>query len=172
MKPGMGWPLGITIILGATIAANIVVMRIANDDPAFAVEPDYYRKAVQYDSTMAQQRANISLGWGIVTALDPIGDGTHTRLAVQLLDASRSPLPGARVAVMARFNARANDTLTAVLDEEAPGRYVTTLPIARPGEWEVRVDASHGSQHFSASTRVTAVLGVAVGRPVPGESTP
>lgn len=161
MKPGMGWPIGVVVILGATIAANLVVMRIANDDPAFAVEPDYYRKAVHYDSSMAQQRENLSLGWGIVTSLDPIGDGTQTRLAVQLLDASRAPLTGARVAVMARFNARANDTLTAVLVEGAPGAYVATLPIARPGEWEVRVDASHGSQHFSASTRVTAVRGVA-----------
>jgi nitrogen fixation protein FixH len=172
MKPGMGWPLGITAILGATIAANLVVMRIANDDPSFAVEPDYYRKAVQYDSTMAQQRENLSLGWGIVTALDPIGDGTRTRLVVQLLDASRSPLPGAQVAVMARFNARANDTLTAVLAEHAPGTYVTNLPIARPGEWEVRVDAAHGSQHFSASTRVTAVRAVAANTGAPAGSPP
>ena len=29
-------------------------MRIANDDPSFAIEPDYYRKAVTWDSTLAQ----------------------------------------------------------------------------------------------------------------------
>lgn len=168
MKAGMGWPIGVALILGTTVAANIVVMRIANDDPSFAVEPDYYRKAVMFDSTMAQQRRNISLGWGITTAIDPIGDGTHTRLAVQLHDASRYPLGGARVAVMARFNARANDTLTAVLVEEKPGTYVTTLPIAHPGEWEVRVDASHGSQRFSASSRVMAVKALAVNTPATG----
>jgi hypothetical protein len=58
---------------------------------------------------------------------------------------------------MARHNARANDTLTAVLTEAAPGMYSAELPIARAGEWEVRVDASHGSQRFSASSRVHAV---------------
>lgn len=157
MKPGMGWPIGVAVILGATVAANIVVMRIANDDPSFAVEPDYYRKAVHFDSTMAQERTNLSLGWGVETQIDSIVDGTHSRVTVQLRDASASPLPGARVAVMARHNARANDTLTAVLQEEAPGRYVAQLPIARAGEWEVRVDATHGSQHFSASSRVIAV---------------
>ena len=157
MKQGMGWPIGVAVILGATVAANIVVMRIANDDPSFAVEPDYYRKAVHFDSTMAQQRENISLGWGIQTQIDSIGDGTHTRLTVQLRDASSYPLPGARVAVMARHNARANDTLTAVLTEAAPGMYSAELPIARAGEWEVRVDAAHGSQRFSASSRVNAV---------------
>ena len=157
MKSGMGWPIGVATILAATVVANIVVMRIASDDPAFAVEPDYYRKAVQFDSTMAQQRQNLSLGWGFDAAIDSIGDGRQTRLAVKLRDASASPLPGARVAVMARFNARANDTLSAVLTEEAPGTYVTTLPIAHAGVWEVRVDATHGSQRFSTSARVNAV---------------
>ena len=157
MKQGMGWPIGVAAILGTTVAANLVVMRIANDDPSFAVEPDYYRKAVHFDSAMAQQRANLSLGWGIQTQIDSIGDGTHTRLTVYLRDALSSPLAGARMAVMARHNARANDTLTAVLTEAAPGMYRAELPIARAGEWEVRVDASHGSQRFSASSRVHAV---------------
>lgn len=157
MKPGMGWPIGVATILALTVAANIVVMRIANDDPSFAVEPDYYRKAVHFDSTMAQQRENVSLGWGFDAAIDPIADGKRTRLSVRLRDASASPLPGARVAVMARFNARANDTLTARLEEQTPGTYVTTLPITHAGEWEVRVDATHGSQRFSTSARVTAV---------------
>jgi nitrogen fixation protein FixH len=161
MKSGLGWPIGVATILAATVAANVVVMRIASDDPSFAVEPDYYRKAVHFDSTMAQERQNLSLGWGFDAAIDSIGDGRRTRLAVRLRDASASPLPGARVAVMARFNARANDTLTAILREEQPGTYVTTLPIAHPGEWEVRVDATHGSQRFSSRTRVTAVGTVA-----------
>lgn len=160
MKKGMGWPIGVATILSCTVIANVVVMRIANDDPSFSVEPDYYRKAVNFDSSMAQARENLSLGWGIDTRIDSIGDGAHTRLSVRLRDASSSPLPGARVAVMARFNARANDTLTAQLTEESPGTYVAMLPIARPGEWEVRVDATHGSQRFSASSRVSAVRAV------------
>lgn len=160
MKQGMGWPIGVTTILALTVAANIVVMRIANDDPSFSVEPDYYRKAVHFDSTMAQQRANLALGWGFDTAIDSIGDGKHTRVSVALRDASAAPLPGAHVAVMARFNARANDTLTAVLEEQTPGTYAATLPIAHPGEWEVRIDATQGSQRFSASSRVTAVRAI------------
>ena len=163
----MGWPIGVVTILASTVVANVIVMRIANDDPSFAVEPDYYRKAVHFDSTMAQERENISLGWGIETRIDSIGDGRHTRVAIRLRDASSYPLPGARVAVMARFNARANDTLTALLTEESPGTYVTTLPIARPGEWDVRVDATHGSQRFSASSRVSAVRATVAMRTAP-----
>jgi|APMI01.1.fsa_nt_gi nitrogen fixation protein FixH len=161
MKPGMAWPIGVAVILGATVVANIWVMRVANSDPAFAVEPDYYKKAVNFDSTMAQERANLTLGWGVATSIAPIADGKATRLTVTVRDAQAAPLTGARIAVMTRFNARANDTLTAVLTEETPGVYAGALSIAHVGEWEVRVDASRNGVKYSASSRVNAVHAVA-----------
>ena len=45
MKPGAGWPIGIAIVLAATVVGNLVMMRVAGDDPSMAIEPDYYRKA-------------------------------------------------------------------------------------------------------------------------------
>ena len=50
-------------VLALTVAGNLWVMRIANADPSFSVEPDYYRKAVDWDSTMAQRARNEALGW-------------------------------------------------------------------------------------------------------------
>lgn len=160
MKSGIAWPIGITAILGATVAANLFVMRLASNDPAFAVEPDYYRKAVQYDSTMAQERRNLALGWQATTVLDSVTAGTATRVRIQLHDAGAAPVTGATVSLMARFNARANDTLTATLMEGAPGNYITTLPIRTPGEWEVRIDAVRDSARYTTSQRVVAVRAI------------
>lgn len=157
MKPGVLWPVGITAILCSTIAANLFVMRLANDDPAFAVEPDYYRKAVLYDSTMAQERRNLALGWRTVAHLDPIGSKAETGIRIVLHDSVGQPLTGARVALMARFNARANDTLTAVLTEQVAGTYAARLPIRTPGEWEIRIDAIRDHARFSVTRRITAV---------------
>lgn len=157
MKSGIGWPIGIVCILSATVIGNFAVMRIAKSDPAFAVEPDYYRKAVEFDSTMAQERRNLALGWKVAATMEPITETDSARVIVTLRDAESNVLGGAQVAVMARFNARANDTLTAVLTEQAPGRYETTLPITHAGEWEVRVDATHDASRWSESQRVFAV---------------
>ena len=55
MKRGMWWPIGITTVLATTVAANLWVMRLANEDHSFAIEPDYYRKAIMWDSTLAQE---------------------------------------------------------------------------------------------------------------------
>ncbi|HEY0931603.1 MAG TPA: FixH family protein, partial [Gemmatimonas sp.] len=150
------------VILGSTVVANIAVMRIANDDPSFAVEPNYYAKAVAFDSTMAQERRNLDLGWGVETFIDSLVAGQPARVVVKLKDAAAAPLAGAHVVVMARFNARANDTLTAVLHEDTAGLYSAALPIVTPGEWEVRVSATQvpsaavrDTARYSVSTRVT-----------------
>ena len=157
MKAGAGWPIGITAILGATVAANLVMMRVANNDPSFAVEPDYYRKAVFFDSTMAQTRRNRDLGWSAQTVADSIVPGRPTRLRVLLRDEAAQPVLGAQVAATVLFNARANDLTTTTLRDEGAGVYTTSVPINTPGEWEVRVNATRDTSHFTSSTRVTAV---------------
>ncbi len=157
MKAGMGWPIGIVAILGASVAANMVMMRIANNDPSFAVEPDYYRKAVFYDSTMAQTHRNLDLGWDVQTSADSIVQGKPTRLRVVLRDERARPVLGAVVQATVLFNARANDLTTATLTDEGTGVYSATLPINAPGVWEVRVNATRDTSHFTSSTRLTAV---------------
>lgn len=157
MKAGMGWPIGIIAILGASVAANMVMMRIANNDPSFAVEPDYYRKAVFYDSTMAQTHRNLDLGWDVQTSADSIVQGKPTRLRVVLRDERARPVLGAVVQATVLFNARANDLTTATLTDEGTGVYSATLPINAPGVWEVRVNATRDTSHFTSSTRLTAV---------------
>lgn len=164
MKPGMGWPIGVIVILAASMAANILMMRIANDDPSFAVEPDYYRKAVLYDSTLAQTHRNLDLGWGVQAFADSIARGRPTRLRVVLRDERAQPLLGAVVDATVLFNARANDLATATLTDEGAGVYSATFPINTPGEWEVRVNVTRDTSHFTSSTRLTAVRATGSGR--------
>jgi len=153
MKPGMGWPIGVGVILGATVVLNLVVMRVANSDPSFAIEPDYYRRAVQFDSTMASERRNVALHWSATAMMTEGHDGTDRLLTVTLLDRAGQPVRGATVHVGALFNARANDVRSATLVEAAPGRYNGHIAVTYAGQWEVRVDAVRGADRFTASTR-------------------
>ena len=153
MKKGMGWPIGVAVILGATIVSNIVVMRIANDDPAFAIEPDYYKKAVAFDSTLATERESLALGWTATSTLVMgRGDGEAT-LTVVLDNAQHQPVRGATVTVVALANSRSSDRHAASLREVAPGRYEAAVAARIAGQWEVRIDAVRGAEHFVASTR-------------------
>lgn len=136
--------------------ANILVMFIAKADPAFAVEPDYYQKAVTWDATMEQQRLNASLGWQATGMLALAAPGTPGRVSVSLVGPGGTPLTDAVVSVEAMHNARASQRYEASLTPDGAGGYAAPLDAHRPGEWEVRVTATRGSERFTQSLRIQA----------------
>jgi len=156
MKRGIGWPIAVTAILGATVAANIWVAVIANDDPSFAVEHDYYRKAVQWDSTMMQARENERLGWRIEPKFGPVGARDGSTLSVTLTDSTRAPIRDAKIDVTAFFNARADSVFHAEL-RDSGSTYDAKLPIRHIGAWELRFDVHRGRERFTNTARIDAV---------------
>lgn len=156
MKRGTGWPIAVTAVLVVFVSANLWMMRLAGDDPAFAIEPDYYRKAVAYDTTMAERRRSAALGWSASTSIAAGAARGESILTVSLADSTRQPIDDAAVTVTARFNARANDVQSATLHRSAAGRYDAPLAVTHAGEWEVRIDAVRGAEHFVTSTRTVA----------------
>jgi len=157
MKRGLGWPIGVAIILALTVGANIWVAVIANDDPSFSIENDYYRKAVGWDSTMEQMRENARLAWHVESAFDEFTAKDGATLHVKLSDASGTPIRGATVRVAALYNARAGQILQGSMSADTPATYALHLPVTHPGEWEVRLDIHRGSDRYTSSVRLEAV---------------
>jgi nitrogen fixation protein FixH len=158
MKRGTWWPIGITAVLATTVAVNVWVATIANDDPSFAIEQDYYRKAITWDSTLAQARQNEKLGWHLTPALGPIGSNGGARLRATLTDSAGVPISGAVVKVSAVRVARANQVHELTLAAAEPGSYDAQLEARWPGQWELRFDVKAGSTHFTEVARVEARL--------------
>jgi len=150
----MWWPISLAGVLAATVAANIWVAVIANDDPSFAIEPDYYRKAVEWDTTLAQGRHNASLGWRLTPTMGAIAADGSTLLSAQLTDSAGSAISGAVVRVIALAVARASDVHDVTLAPSGAGTYAVRLDARRAGEWELRFDATRGGEHFTQVSRV------------------
>ena len=62
-KPGRRWPWILAGALTVQAAGIITMVTIASSDPSFAVEPDYYQRAVAWDSYAAQREASRALAW-------------------------------------------------------------------------------------------------------------
>ena len=156
-RRGILWPVAVAAILLLTVSANVAVYALANDDPSFAVEPDYYRRALRWDDEMAQARANAALGWRLAPALGPMGE-TGAALVARLADSAGAALEGATVKVRGAHTGRASDVLSATLaaSPDAPGAYAAVLPVRRAGQWELRFDVRWRGQHFTATRRVEA----------------
>jgi nitrogen fixation protein FixH len=156
MKRGMWWPIGITGVLAATVAANIWVAVIANDDPSFAIEQDYYQKAITWDSTLAQGRENVKLGWRLTPRLGIVAKTGKAQVTATLTDSAGAPISAALVKVSALAVARANEVHETTLAALGAGEYGAQFDSRRQGQWELRFDVRAGPVHFTDIARVEA----------------
>jgi nitrogen fixation protein FixH len=119
-------------------------------DGSFAVEPDYYQKALRWDEVAAQHRENARLGW---TAAIDVGDDVSVfderTLTCRLADAEGRPVEGAAVDLVAFPHARGSERASAVLAETESGVYAATLRFRRKGVWEFRLAVRRGPNVFT-----------------------
>jgi nitrogen fixation protein FixH len=147
MTPGRWWPIAIGLVLGVTVLANVAVYWTANHDPSFAVEPDYYRRAVEWDSTVARERRSAALGWTVEARLAPPEDG-HATLLVRVRGRDGAALDSADVRADASHNARGADVFPIRLVPVGDGEYAGAIPSARQGLWRIDLSAVRGSERF------------------------
>jgi len=146
------WPWVPVGLLGTLLAGLGTLAVIATGDPSFALEQNYYQKAVHYDDEIRQRDENARLGWKLETELVPAPkDGTVT-LVVRARDALGS-VAGARVKAEAFHNARASQVIDAELVETVPGEYRASVATKRPGLWEIRLVLERGQERFTEVVR-------------------
>lgn len=161
MKRPRLWPGIIFALIGAHMCVVAVTAFLAGSDRSFAVESDYYQKALNWDSTQRQNTHSRALGWTVQVATD--GGQGGRGVTVRLADRDGTPVQAASVRVGAFHNARAGDRLDTVMQETAPGTYGARMDLDRPGRWQFRVTAVRGGDTF------TAALEQSVGTPTGGE---
>ena len=146
-RRGWYWPMGLAALLAASAGANIALVVITSRDTSFAVEPNYYAKALAWDDTMARQARSDALGWSLGLRVDPADARGRMVATVGLADRAGAPIEGARVAVEAFHNARASRILSAALIPDGQG-YAAVMPLDRAGLWEFRLRVTRGPEVF------------------------
>ena len=149
---GLHWPLLVVALLAIPVVAGGYLAYMATHDPTFAVEADYYRKAVAWDQTMAQERANAQLGWR--AAVTATAAGPKRDVAVALQDKAGANLADVKVHIDGFFLARSKDMQTADAQPGADGRYHALLDLPHGGLHEFRVRAERGKDVFTVTSRV------------------
>jgi nitrogen fixation protein FixH len=139
-------------LLGGSVATCVTLYVMANSDPAFAVESDYYAKAVAWDRRAAEQAASDRLGWRLQLDARPV-DGEQILLVATLVDARGLRVERADVHVEAFANARAQTQARLDLLEQG-GEYVAPLRLTTPGLWELRVRAARGEDVLLSTVRM------------------
>ena len=145
---GVLWPAVIAAALGLHVLVMAAMVYIATSNDSYAVEPDYYAKALAWDERRAQEQRNAELGWDLQFSLDPAAPGADPTVRATLTGAAGEPIADARIAVEVFSNVRRDDILTGVL-RPAPDGYRATLPMHGSGRWEFRFTVTRDRDVFT-----------------------
>ena len=148
------WAWAPLVLLVGLIGTQLVVLGNVLHDPAFATEPDYYQKGVDWDASQAQKRQSSALGWQSALHAESLAVPGHTLLRVRLDDAHGRALVGARLRATAFHNARAARAFELRFEETAEGSYDEDLGSARAGLWELRLHATRGADSYDRVFRL------------------
>ena len=145
------WPLAITAVLVGQVVFGIWMAHVATDDPHFAVEPNYYAKAINWDATMAQSRADKALGWKAAATLTRTA-GAGATLHLTLTDSTGALVHADSVTVTALAIAHSLTVNALTPTPDATG-YAAPVTVAGNGLWEVEVRAFRGAAVFTSTLR-------------------
>jgi nitrogen fixation protein FixH len=151
---GRAWAWAPALILVGLIGTQLVVLGNVLHDPAFATEPDYYQKSVDWDTLQAQRRQSNALGWQSTLSADSTAAPARTRFQLRLQDGLGRAVTGARLRAVAFHNARASRAFDLRFEETAQGSYEAELDSDRPGLWELRLRGTLGADGYERVFRV------------------
>lgn len=152
------WPMIIVGLLLMNVTIVIVTVILAAGDPSAAVEPDYYAKALAFDSTMKQREASAKLGWTAEPSLRTAADGRTPELVVRLNDRDHQALSGAAVTITAFPSVRSGERQSLSATAAQPGVYITPIRITRGGIWIIRIVARVGDDVLETQTDLIVPL--------------
>jgi hypothetical protein len=153
------WAWVPVLLLGSMFVGLGTMAYVAIDDPHFALEPNYYDKAVHWDRSQAEARASATTGLHLQLApLVTAGDG-GVDIEVHVTGRDTSPFTGAQVELSAFPNAYADRVQKLSLRETAPGVYAGRLRRGVLGLWELRFAVAREALRFGEVRRVDVVKG-------------
>ncbi len=164
MKPLRLWPGMVFGLIGLNVSVVAVTLYLAHSDASFAVEPDYYQKALAWDESTRIAAQSADLGWKAVLEVSPSGPAREPWVSLRLTDRQGVPVADARVEVTAFASARASERRKITLREVAPGLYSAALAGAQAGAWEFAISADKGADRFQKNIE-TSIAAAPEGRP-------
>jgi len=157
---GTFWAWVPAMLLSSMLLGLGTMAYIAIDDPSFALEPNYYDKAVHWDRSQAEARSSQALGLRL-TLLGPpsLSAQGDIELVLDIRDREDLPLQDAAVQVEAFPNAYATRIQQISLQEASPGVYRAKLSQGVRGLWELRLSVSQGAARFHQVLRIDVAKG-------------
>jgi hypothetical protein len=159
-RAGAIWAWVPALLLGAMFVGLGSLVYVAVDDPSFALESNYYDKAMHWDESQQRARKKQALGLNLaLTEPLALSDAGKVMVRLSVTDRTMLAFSGADVALEAFPNAYAQRVQHLVLREVEPGLYVGELSQGVRGLWELRVVVTQGALRYDQVLRADVSKG-------------
>jgi nitrogen fixation protein FixH len=148
------WMFVPVLLLMCSVTTITVTVMLAVVGHPLGEEPDYYAKAVAWDTHRAQIATNDRLGW-VVTPVLSAGSGGVARLTLDVRHKHGLYIDPETVTVDAIPVRAAELHQELTLERTADGRYAADLPLRVAGQWEFRVTIRKGEDLYTDVFRRT-----------------
>ncbi|MBL8878958.1 MAG: FixH family protein [Phycisphaerales bacterium] len=142
------WIAFVAALFLLQVGAVVTMICIATNDRSFALEPDYYQKAVRWDDISRQQRQSAKLGWTLQLDVGALAENGARPIVLTVKDRDGELIEGASAAAEWFHHARARDRHTSLFTPQPDGTLAASITFARSGLYEFRFTVSRGEETF------------------------
>jgi nitrogen fixation protein FixH len=144
------WPMLVVLMLVSHVTLMMVAVRYATGGSRgeHAIVPDYYDKALAWDTTRAAQAESDKLGWKATLSTTPGARPEERILSLTLVDANGQPVEVTDAAVSYFHLSQGQDVKRLPLLSVAPGKYQGTMSIYHPGFHQFDLLCTRGDATF------------------------
>lgn len=153
-KPIDRWlPWLFVVFFVVVFAVNGVMVYVAASSWTGVETRQHYVKGRDYNRILEAVERQNARGWTGNLSVRPRKDG-DVRLEFRLADARAAALTGAGVTARLVRPTREGYDFDVRMDDYGAGRYIADLHVPLPGQWDVRIVASHPSGEFRLTRRI------------------
>jgi nitrogen fixation protein FixH len=144
--------------MAVVVAVNAVMISFAVGSWTGLSVPKPYERGVAYNRVLAAQHRQDALGWRLEAEVAPGAgadrpDGARL-ITLRAVGPDGAPLPGLGLEARLVRPIEVLPDLPVAFRPAGPGLYVAEVVPAKPGQWDLRVDAARGGDRFHLVQRL------------------
>jgi nitrogen fixation protein FixH len=139
--------------LGLVVGVNGALAYFATATAPGLVTQHPFERGNDYNRVLDAAAAQDALGWHASLRFDAAVTGRGA-LVAELSDRAGQPLRGLAVTARLTRPLGPQPEIALTLAEVAPGRYVQTISLDQPGQWDVLIAAQGGAGPFFLTKRI------------------
>ncbi len=153
-RPGHWYPWIFVGMFAVVVAVNSLLAYFATSTFNGLATEGAYEKGLAYNQALAGAAAQEKLGWSVEAELAPAGGEHGGTVNVAVTDRDGAPLDGLDVTAVFRRPTQAGHDQTVRFTAAGAGRYVGTVVLPFPGQWEMLLVANRGDDSYQSDRRI------------------